>query len=1805
VETYTLPSANVTTSGLTLTINPALNLASGTQYYVLMDAGAVEDATGNDFAGIATNAVWSFTTSGSADVTAPTISTFSPVDGGTNVSLTSNLTATFSESVMAVSSKIITLKKSDNSTVESFTLPSARVTISGTTVTIDPTNNLTTSTDYYVLMDAGAFEDLAGNDFTGITLTTTWNFTSAAPGDVTAPTISTYSPANNAVDVALGSNIVLTFNESIVQVSAKTVYLYRYDNSSIIEFFTLPSAGVTVSGSTVTINPTNSLLNGVTYSIVIQSGAFEDAAGNDFAGIANITIYKFTTIKADQTITFNEALPTKTYLDDSFNLVGTASSGLTVIFTSSNPSVASIQGNNTVFVNGAGTTTISATQPGNTNYNAAPEVQQTLTVIKANQSITLEPFPVKTFGDSQIGLPSTASSGLIIAYTSSNTSVATIGGGNIVNIVGAGNTTITASQAGNSNYNAATNVPEVLTVNKANQTITFGALSAKTFGDANFNLSATASSALTVSYSSSNTAVATVSGNTVTIVGGGSTTITASQAGNANYNAATSIDQTLTVNQVNQTITFNALTAKTYGDAPFDLTASASSALAVSYSSTNTAVATVSGSTVTIVGAGSTTITASQAGNSNYNAATSVQQVLAVNKADQTITFDAIPVKTNADPDFDLTASASSGLAISYSSSNTAIATVSGNTVTLVGTGSTIITASQAGNANYNAATSVQQTLTVNASDETPPQITSFSPSNGATGVSINTSLVMTFNEPVRLATNGATKWAILWGGLGGNSVIDLTNTGVTTISGNTVTMNPGTLLGSTTYYVTLADDIFEDMASNWMPGWTGNATWSFTTADVTPPTIVSVSPVHGSVDVPINTSFTITYSEPITPNTAGFPFVRLMIFPDLVEQVQLDNTQLVSINGSVITVNFTNPLQYNTGYLLATFNGMVKDASGNVNNENPNYQFTTVKGNQTITFNALAAKTFGDANFTLGATASSGLPVSYSSSNTGVATVSGNTVTIVGAGTTTITASQAGNTFYNAATSVQQTLTVNKANQTITFADIPGKSLGDPNFNLSASASSGLSVSYSSSNTAVATVSGNTVTIVGAGSAVITASQGGNADYNAALAVDKTLVVSDPSKQNQTITFGLLTAKTFGDASFNLTATATSGLAVTYSSSNPTIATVSGSTVTIVGGGSVVITANQAGNATFNPAAPVQQTLTINKASQTITFVSLTAKTFGDANFDVSATSTSGLAVSFESSNTAVATVSGNTVTIVGAGTTTITATQTGNDNYNAATSVGQSLTVNKANQSITFNALAAMTFGDPNFSGNATSSSGLAIAYESSNTAVATVSGSTITIVGAGSATITAVQGGDANYNPATSVEQMLTVNKADQTLSFGPLAAVTVGNPPFSLSATASSGLAVSYVSSNTSAATVSGSTVTIVGQGITSITASQEGNGNYNAASSVSQTLQVNTLGLQSQTITFGALPAKTFGDANFSVTATASSGLTVSLSSSNTSVATISGNTVTIVGAGSTIITASQAGNSTFNPAADVQQTLTVNKANQTITFTALAQKIVGDAAFSLTASTTSNLAISFSSSNAAVATVSGNTVSIVNAGTTVITASQAGNANYNAATSVQQTLTINPQTRVIGLSGTMAFGDLILPETSTKALTISNTGNSLLTITSITYPAGYSGDKSSGTVGAGGSLVVNVTLTPTEAKDYNGSIEVVSNATSGTGTIAVSGKGVMVTGVEPSFTDKTLKLFPNPGSGIFTIEVSKPKTNTVMVCDEVGKFSETVPIEQAGEGRYQFNISHQSQGIYFIKIQTEYGLKMARLVKVN
>jgi hypothetical protein len=179
-------------------------------------------------------------------------------------------------------------------------------------------------------------------------------------------------------------------------------------------------------------------------------------------------------------------------------------------------------------------------------------------------------------------------------------------------------------------------------------------------------------------------------------------------------------------------------------------------------------------------------------------------------------------------------------------------------------------------------------------------------------------------------------------------------------------------------------------------------------------------------------------------------------------------------------------------------------------------------------------------------------------------------------------------------------------------------------------------------------------------------------------LTVNSMVLVNNP----QTISLDLSkNTLTYGDSAPVVTALATSALPVTLTSSAPGVLAVGPNNVlSVIGAGTAVLTANQAGDSTWAAAPSVQKTVVVNPASQTITFAlnPATAKV-GDPNRLIIATSDADLAVTISSSNPNVAVVNGYTLSIVGAGTITLTATQAGNSNFTAALPVTQVLIVSQ----------------------------------------------------------------------------------------------------------------------------------------------------------------------------------------------------------------------------------------------------------------------------------------------------------------------------------------------------------------------------------------------------------------------------------------------------------------------------------------------------------------------------------------------
>ncbi len=166
----------------------------------------------------------------------------------------------------------------------------------------------------------------------------------------------------------------------------------------------------------------------------------------------------------------------------------------------------------------------------------------------------------------------------------------------------------------------------------------------------------------------------------------------------------------------------------------------------------------------------------------------------------------------------------------------------------------------------------------------------------------------------------------------------------------------------------------------------------------------------------------------------------------------------------------------------------------------------------QTISFATPANRALNSGNFVVTASASSGLVVSFSSATPAACTVTtSGTVSLLATGTCTLNANQAGNASYAAAPTVARSFTVTAAlpAQTLSFAPLPERALDGGSFTLAATASSGLSVSFSSLTLAVCTVAGNSVTLVAVGTCTLAADQSGVPGYQSAPQVTQSFTVS------------------------------------------------------------------------------------------------------------------------------------------------------------------------------------------------------------------------------------------------------------------------------------------------------------------------------------------------------------------------------------------------------------------------------------------------------------------------------------------------------------------------------------------------------------------------------------------------------------------------------------------------------------------------------------------------------------------------
>ena len=590
-------------------------------------------------------------------------------------------------------------------------------------------------------------------------------------------------------------------------------------------------------------------------------------------------------------------------------------------------------------------------------------------------------------------------------------------------------------------------------------------------------------------------------------------------------------------------------------------------------------------------------------------------------------------------------------------------------------------------------------------------------------------------------------------------------------------------------------------------------------------------------IATPANPTFSVggTFAVSATPGASSSPLV------------------FGSASSGVCTVGGSTVTMLSAGTCVLTAN-QAGDAS-HVGAAQVTLNVTIGKGAQAIT-NFIATPpnpVFSvGGTFTVSATpgGSSG-PLVFASASSGMCTVSGTTVTMLSTGICNLTADQAGDANYNAAPQVSLNVTIAKADQTITgFAATPSNPVFSVGGTFAISATPGASSSplvFGSASSSVCTVSGTTVTMLSGGLCSLIANQAGDASYNAAPQVSLNVTIA---KADQAITgFAATPPNPVFSVGGTFTVSATPGAStnpLVFGSASSGVCTVSGTTVTMLSAGMCSLTADQAGDASYNAAPQLTLNVTIGRADQSITSFAATPVNplfSPGGTFSVSATpGASSSPLVFGSASSGVCTVNGSTVTMLSAGACMLTADQAGDANYNAAPQLALNVAIGRAEQTIT---QFIATPANPVFSvGGSFAISAMPgesanpVIFGSASSAVCTVAGSTVSILAAGTCALTANQAGNDNYNAAPQVNLDVPITKADQVITnFASTPAAPLFHPAgtFSVSATpGASGNPVTFASASLSVCTVDGSTVTMLMPGICNLLAVQVGDGNYNDA-----------------------------------------------------------------------------------------------------------------------------------------------------------------------------------------------------------------------------------------------------------------------------------------------------------------------------------------------------------------------------------
>lgn len=878
--------------------------------------------------------------------------------------------------------------------------------------------------------------------------------------------------------------------------------------------------------------------------------------------------------------------------------------------------------------------------------------------------------------------------------------------------------------------------------------------------------------------------------------------------------------------------------------------------------------------------------------------------------AAQTITFNALPALSLGAADFAPGATSSSGLPVTYRSSNKAVAIIVNNKIQLINGGTCTITASQGGDETFGAAPNVTQTLTV-------------------TGGSV-TNLVV--NPTFDLNT---TMWGNFQSAPASFTYVSAPQPGyssnVCKITINSLTANK---------------QPFELQISQAVPIIAGK-TYSikFKASASAPRTIdfalqQGVAPranwryIGGIALTTTPTTYSYTFTATATDNSNGMKF---MVGGNLAT-VYLDDVEISVIPNTEINI---------------------KQATTNIVDDSGTFSFGSVDATTSKTV-AFTIENLGDRTLNL----ISETKVIVSGKGFSLDTDAPAAISAGGTATFSVKFSPDLNGNYSGAISIPNndlnenpynfTITgggVNgaKVDQVITFNPLSNRSIASADFNPGAISNSGLPITYTSSNTAVATIVNGLVHMVGVtGTTVITASQPGDSNFNPAVSVSQPLIVD---------------ANLITNSSFD---TNTSGWGIFKSAPSDIVLTTvqkegyNGSVckALITNGGvtnwflqmnyPVAIAKDKTYSIRFkaNADAPAPIELAFQKGGTTFYSsgainITTTPTVFGPYFFNSNVTDAASLKL-FLGASTGNVYVDDVEVFIVPAPEMNVKQAETEIPDNTGSVSFGDVAFASVKTLDFTVQNLGEKPLtlsGSPKVRVSGRGFSLIADAPASIDSAGNAVFKVALTpdSVGVFNGTIS-ISNNDRSENPYNFAITGRGI-KADQIITFGPMADVIYGDS-ISLAATSSSNLPVTYTVISGPGVITNGNILSYTATGVITLESSQQGNKNFNAAAPVQQS--VNIIKTE-QLITFNAIADVTYGD-SISLAASSSSNLPVSFTVIS-GPGLISNGNLAYTAAGVIVIEASQAGNSRFNAAIPVQQSVTVNKKqllvaadNKTVTY---------------------------------------------------------------------------------------------------------------------------------------------------------------------------------------------------------------------------------------------------------------------------